>query len=312
MTDLSQHIQYLLRHHDCVILPGTGAFVKSYVPAAPETDGSLLPPRTEISFNPSITTDDGLLAHSLMRRTESTFEQARATVAQATEELRSSLKTDRETLFGSLGTFSLGEDDNLCFTPFAAYPLPFTKTTPFAIEDKAASDETTPGHGRRFDTVRNYYIAVNKRFAKVAAALLIVVAAASTFVVPSLDNSTLTLPRVDRASVVPVPTKKALTEKPVASLVEVSNETPDADPHAEVASEPQKGLSYLVVGTFRTLNECDKFIASQPSDANLKIAAGKKLCRVYAAASTDRDELLSTLREDSFLDQYPQAWIWQP
>lgn len=309
MNNLTQHIQYLLRHHDCVIMPGIGAFVKSYHSATIDTDGSLLPPHNDISFNPSITTDDGLLAHCLMRRCGIAFEQARAEVANAAEQLRASLKTDRETTFGTIGTFSLGEDDNLCFTPFAAYPLPFVKVSTYDAAAEAARREERVST-RRFDTTRNFYIAINKRFAKVAAVLLVVIAAASTFVVPSLDNSTLSLPRVDRASVVPLPsksTKTTTTQLPTAAPKATQEEQSGA-----IASEPQEGLSYLVVGTFHSISECDKYIASQPSDAGLKIATGKKLCRVYAAASADRDELLNTLRQDAFQELYPQAWIWQP
>lgn len=44
MTDLSEHIEHLLRRHDCVALPGMGAFLAEYSPAKVDAAASVMLP----------------------------------------------------------------------------------------------------------------------------------------------------------------------------------------------------------------------------------------------------------------------------
>lgn len=81
MTDnLSLHITTLLRRNDCVVVPGVGAFVATHRQAT-VADGVLTAPVREVSFNPALTYDDGLIASSVSRRLKISFEQARERVA---------------------------------------------------------------------------------------------------------------------------------------------------------------------------------------------------------------------------------------
>lgn len=318
MTNLTLHIEYLLRHHDCVIMPGVGAFMKRYREATVREDGTLLPPAMEITFNSSIQSNDGLLAHSLMRRNGSSFEEAKALMTELIEEMKSQLKSDREIAFGRLGILSMGEDDNICFSPFASTaPKAFraVRIEETAAREQASADAeaivTDTAGRRRFDTRRNYYIAINKRFARVAAALIFVVAAASTFVVPSMRMTDYS--GFQRASVMPMDWKSHSTATQtvdtakVAEVAEVAKEEPTTD----IAADDH--TYYLIVATFKTTAECDKFIASQPSDMadKLRIKAGKKVNRVYVASSDDRAELMEIMKDDSFRTSYSQAWIWE-
>lgn len=314
MTDTALHIQYLLRYHDCVILPGLGAFVKSYRKASVASDGTILPPATELSFNSSITSNDGLLAHSFMRRSGLSFEESRAKVAEKIEDLKTMLHADRELAFGKIGLLTLGEDNNICFSPFtpgyASVFTPIRKENPSASSEETATEAQDGGKRRRFNTARNYYIAINKRFAKVAAAFILVASAASTFVVPSLQDQTI--PAVQRASVIPLAQPKENTATAEHETAPATQPTETASPDIQDIGTDD-GKYYLIVGSFRTVGECDKFISSQPEEmaGNLKIAEGKKMCRVYAANSDSRDELLSVMRDEEFRSRYSQAWIWE-
>lgn len=318
MNNLSLHIEYLLRYHDCVILPGVGAFMKSYRKAVIEADGTMLPPTSELTFNASIQSNDGLLAHSLMRRNNSTFEEARSKVSEAVEEIRNMLKDDREYTLGRIGVLSLGNEGNIRFTPFSSSLskifLPIERNVdPAKVQIKETSKpEDSVSH--RFDTHHNFYIAINKRFARVAAALVFVVAAASTFVVPSLRNNDYS--SFQRASVMPVnwSTSSEAAHDEVTTEVDTNFVPTPAEPVVNHNSADASSHSYyLVIATFKTRTECDKFIDAQPSDTPMKlgVVTGKKVCRVYAASSDSREELLDLMRNDSFKSLYSQAWIWE-
>ncbi len=61
--NIGKYVKDLLQENDTVIVPGLGAFISVYKPAfTDETTGILYPPSKEVSFNPDIKTNGGLLA----------------------------------------------------------------------------------------------------------------------------------------------------------------------------------------------------------------------------------------------------------
>ena len=69
MKDLSQHIEYLLLDHDCVIYPQLGAFRATYVPSRwSQAEDLFLPPYRSVSFDADTKESDGLFETSLSRR----------------------------------------------------------------------------------------------------------------------------------------------------------------------------------------------------------------------------------------------------
>lgn len=312
MTETAQHIQYLLRYHDCVILPGIGAFMKSYRKAELQADGTIQPPIIEYNFNAYIASNDGLLAHSIMRRSGLTFEESRAKVAAQVERMKSALHSDGEITFGKIGILSMGEDNNISFIPFTTSLSTTLKEVRKDINSTtcSAKESDIETISKRFNTARNYYIAINKRFAKVAAVVTFVLAAASTYVVPSLQTQRIT--GIQKASVLPlseinVNKSKTVDYKPIDTVEAVTDNTTDSQYTTE-------NTNYLIVGTFGSEEECNNFIASQESETTetLKVLKGKRHCRVYVAASQNRENLLEKMRDKKFSKLYPQSWIWTP
>ena len=71
-----------MTRHDCVVIPGWGAFIANYDAARYDTGGNLLErPQRMIGFNAGLTHNDGLLAHSLMRREGMDYPQAMRLIA---------------------------------------------------------------------------------------------------------------------------------------------------------------------------------------------------------------------------------------
>jgi len=58
--DISAYIRELLFRHDCVIIPGFGAFIGNYFPSQVDrNDGLFYPPSRRITFNRHLTGNDG-------------------------------------------------------------------------------------------------------------------------------------------------------------------------------------------------------------------------------------------------------------
>lgn len=117
MENLSLHIIYLLSRHDCVILPGVGAFIVTRRNARyNETAGRWLPPTRHISFNAAVRNDDGLLAHSFRRRLNIDFEQARKELELTLTELLRSLRDGEPFHLGKIGTLHMEDTSRFIFT----------------------------------------------------------------------------------------------------------------------------------------------------------------------------------------------------
>lgn len=119
MDTVILHIEYLLRHHDCVVLPGWGAFIARRVTASFRSEGHyvMTPPARSIAFNAELREDDGLLLSSVCRRENMTYSEATHYVRSQVCYLSEILREDGEVVFGHLGKFSVCDNMPLRFFP---------------------------------------------------------------------------------------------------------------------------------------------------------------------------------------------------
>lgn len=163
MASLSQHIEKLLLHNDCVIVPGWGAVLCHYVPATFSDDGlTLVAPRRIVSFNGALTISDGLLASSIARAESISYDRAVAAIEREVAVMRHQLKADGEVALGRLGLFTAGSDgEDATFTPasggiatarYACLPaLPARRVIDLAREEASpAVEEAATIRPRRF------------------------------------------------------------------------------------------------------------------------------------------------------------------
>lgn len=80
-------------------------------------NGICYPPTTEISWNSRVKNDDGLLANSFARRMNKSFEEGRAAMRSAIEDLKTLLQNEGEIAIGNIGILCLQESGNLLFMP---------------------------------------------------------------------------------------------------------------------------------------------------------------------------------------------------
>ncbi len=118
MDILPLHIEYLLTRHDCVIVPGLGAFIATEQEAYIDFEAGIIRPRRrEISFNSSVVTDDGLLSHSIARRERLSYEDARRILTHLTEKLISDLNDEGEVSLGMVGKLLKDSEGLISFQP---------------------------------------------------------------------------------------------------------------------------------------------------------------------------------------------------
>ncbi len=118
MDLLPLHIEYLLTRHDCVIVPGIGAFIVTEKESSFDSlSGIVTPRRREISFNSSVVSDDGLLSHSIARREHLPYEAAHRMLDAMTEKMKADLLAEGEASVGLVGQLVRDEEGRLSFRP---------------------------------------------------------------------------------------------------------------------------------------------------------------------------------------------------
>ena len=159
-----KYITELLYDHECVIVPGFGAFITKEAPATLDyVNNILLPPSKELAFNGQLVTDDGLLIGYVAKRQGITTTEAAKMVHDfamrnlAVLEASGALRLDGMGVLTRVAdrdyVFQLDEGLNLLggafgLTAFKAQPVYRRETyqhiaTQIAMEQKAKNTEMT-------------------------------------------------------------------------------------------------------------------------------------------------------------------------
>lgn len=307
MKTIILHLEYLLFRHDCVIIPGFGAFLASNRKAHIDfIKGEILPPSREIMFNQAILTDDGLLANSIARVNALSFEEARQVIFRECSELKNELFSQGRLKIGNIGMLNVGEENTIYFTPDEGPDsigyTPGLQAINFPIigaEETPAIQSLSPAPAKR----------AFHKLSKIAAAVVFsaaVVVAYFLFPLPS-DK------REQRASVVPVEVimKKDKTASiPDSTLspipAEVSSPLPVSDD--SISEEP---MHYLIVATFKDKEDAEKFVSiySTP-DHPLTTISSRKVTRVSFASSDNKDDLRKLFNSKELTERFSNPWIW--
>lgn len=334
LNSIIRHIEYLLQRNDCVILPGIGAIVAEYV--ASEIDyetGRITPPCRIIALNTSIVHDDGMLATSISRAEGIKFGEARTLMCHAMAEIRSTLSAEREYPLGRIGMLTEGEEHRITFIP-AETPLATSErlghpiataiereNVKSASADVPSTDETLPPHTyTRILSDRNYYIAINKIFARSAAAVIVVMALVLPFIMPHTKPAG----NLVNASLNPVETlsspnrtiERTTTPPEEGEAADDAETTPDggnmettADVMQVKDNDAQSGY-HLIVATFRSSADVEKYIAQHRGTTYPLRGIEKNGMWRVSAACGDKATLRMILNSDDFKREYSKSWIW--
>jgi len=116
--DISGYIREMLFRHDCVIIPGFGAFIGNYFPARTDRrEGLFQPPSRKITFNRHLTGNDGLLIGHISSNLGTGYGEARDIVLAWADDLRRKIMAGNPVSMDHLGTFSLNNEGAIIFEP---------------------------------------------------------------------------------------------------------------------------------------------------------------------------------------------------
>lgn len=108
----------LLQTHDCVIVPGLGAFLGQNKSAEVYADGTFIPPKRVLSFNARLSNSDGLLIHALSSNHNIEYTKAQKEVENFVQTAIALLNQNEAVHFDKIGMLNFDEAGNLQFYPF--------------------------------------------------------------------------------------------------------------------------------------------------------------------------------------------------
>lgn len=118
-VNVAHYISELLFRHDCIVVPGFGAFVCTYAPARIHpAQHTFTPPGKQIVFNKHLQQNDGLLAQTIAGEMNCSFEEAMSGIAAFVNLVNDQLKTGKKSELHNIGTLSLDPENNISFESY--------------------------------------------------------------------------------------------------------------------------------------------------------------------------------------------------
>lgn len=313
MFSIIEHIEYLVTLHDCVVVPGWGAFIANYNASSFDAEAGLMSrPRRFIGFNASVSHNDGLLAQSLVRREGIHYNEAMKFIADSVTTFRQQLAMDCEVSMGRLGYFRRNEGRFIEFVPF--YHSDGTDQF-FGLNDMEIKDVTTLEHeialadktaavAAIVPKERSLFI---RKASRIAASVVVLIGLGVVLSTPMIVNRD----HHNMASMAPEVSAPKAQQLNVTVEQGVSSQgisTVTTQPRiASVGNE--SGRYYMVIATLRNQKELDAFkSANQALVPYMKILKYKAFMCVYVARSDDYDTLMELRSE--LPEHLRDVWIY--
>lgn len=340
MIDLSAHIKYLLCTHDCVVLPGVGAFVARHESACAAKDGdTMAPPCRRVAFNSAITADDGLLAWSVSRREGISYREAAAEVSAAIESMISMLEMRGNVDIDRVGAVMRQQSGALEFVPVGANGVVNASFASLPTLQLSAVSNTATVESNilevDFTAKSSRHSGRFVRIARYAASVAVLIGMGIAFTTPvTVDRNntlpsqaSLALPAVSGARAVKVPV--VATQAEPRAVASAQSDTTWVEAVSDVAQSAStvadKGVSlvkdmdanadysvYVIVASCTSRRGAQRYIRNHGGDNNLRILKSDGRYRVYIAAGNDYDAAYSFKSTDSAIAAaHPDAWVYR-
>lgn len=301
-----------MSRNDCVIIPGIGAILARYVSARFDADNGVVhPPHREFSFNSGLVYNDGILAHSYVRVMDAPYDMALAKVNEAVSKLDTMLRTTGSVQLGRIGSLTFA-DGALDFHPAA---------DSFALSRMPKLSKPEPKMPAAFDaeelakeaSMRLRLRHTLRQAVRVAASLALLIGICFIASTPiKVDDAALASlsPEFKQATIEDIMAVDAVKEQDATYSINVTGTagdylTVDA-PMRPVKANAAAKKYYLIVGSFNTASEANKFMAMH-SGKNLGRIDSPSHIRVFAGAYDTADEALKALNSTEF--RTTGAWI---
>ena len=310
MFSIVEHIEYLMTRHDCVVIPEWGAFTANYSYSIyDDAHGVMGRPQRFISFNSSVSHNDGLISQSIMRREGLDYPEAMRFIADSVTAFRQQLSMGCEVSMGRLGYFKNNDGGHIEFVPYlneytcdSFYGLSdMNIKTVSALEQELAENEDV--HTAIVPDKPNLFI---RKAARIAASVAVLIGLGVLLSTPIIVDR-----NHDMASMTPTvtaPQSQQLNVTVQQGVVSQPIEMVERYPGLS-ATGNSSGKYYMVIATLRNQKELDSFKAKYAALVPyMKLMDYKGYTCVYVARSDDYGKLMGLRGE--LPERLRDVWIY--
>lgn len=324
MNSIALHINYLLTRHDCVIVPGLGAFLNHYRHAGYDSaSGEYLPPSVTVGFNPALDHNDWLLIDSVSRRGGISREAARNAVNEEVRALLCQLHEDGEVPLGDVGMLVDGRGGATPgFVPSERSVSRFDGLAPVPVAPVSVEAEATEALTEDDEERGSSWLSAMLRVAACLVAVMVVglilmktsVVHDSTADFASLDSG-LNVCSMDTYNIEDAligdksaPAPELVIAMPPEEKVEEAVPATPAKPVAKAVRLDGDDPYLVIVASFNTSQQADKFVLQYP-DASLGIYFSDDKYRIYAATAGSMSGALQALESPVVKGRFAAGWV---
>jgi len=311
-VEISHYIAELLFGHDCVVIPGLGAFVAGYRPAQIDENQEIIhPPSREVMFNPQLKNDDGVLISYVASQKGIPSSEARNTVEQFREDVQYRLEKGDSVVLPELGTLKFNKENQVQFhSRLSENLLPES----YGLGSVSLAQEQS---GKK-----RMHTPEKKKNRMWLLFLLIPVVAAAVFVylnvktkqkeeiVPEhaytgivTDSSDVEEAEVVADSVQEAGISPALSSGDASEAVGDSIPEPDSAPAAEIRY-------HLIGGSFKAQENANDFFDKVKASGYEPVHLGKQGSFYIIAIGSYSSLQEALVAKNEYLDQYPDSGVW--
>lgn len=314
MNRLIQHIEYLLRNHNCVIVPNLGGFIVNSNAAKRDGIAALHAPYSDLVFNKELTHNDGLLLQSYMKTHKLTSDEATRAINEAVSDLRHKLREEKSVDLGDMGVMKMNSDSRFIYVPKpfvhpAFFGLTHTTLKPVIQLRPDFEERTKQKSGKNIR---------RKAIITTAAASII---GLILFVLPVQDNplqrqhANLLSEKSIFENKTTLPEYRMRNENPVAATTISTPHAPAANYESTIAetnSVPNEKIFYIIMGVYEVNKVAEQITEKLKSEGFNHTAWLHRSGRinVYVDSFSDRDLAETYLREvRKKHPEYRDAWV---
>tara|TARA_B100000989_G_C19520124_1_gene463742 strand:- start:1575 stop:2480 length:906 start_codon:yes stop_codon:yes gene_type:complete len=297
--EIAAHIHYLLYRHDCVSLPGFGAFLVGHKEAYFDAEQQLYhPPSKVLSFNEQLQYNDGILASHMATVQQCSYERSVLDIHHHIISWKERVQKGRLHI-ASLGVFETNAEGKLVFSAdhglnflAASYALPQLDVQP--ISRSTAQAVTAPVF-----TLAPQQSSTFVRKAMLAASFLVLLALGVNHV---QDQQTDAIWQQEQA----------LRENARAHATAAIYDLGELPTLSVIAPHPATIGYHVIAGSFRSQNNADRLVTSLRRKGYYQAARLPKTTNgfhqvSFAAYASQREAY--NAKAGILEDNYPDAWV---
>lgn len=327
MQNIQFHIAYLLTKHECLTIPGLGAFLVSHSERKEDGEIGFFEHQAHtLWFNSEISHNDGLLTNSIAKEKNIPYKEAAFLVKQYCEQLKTQLNIDKNVQFPWVGSLHQTAENRIVFTPAAQLSCNSTNFgfTNFSLSPLKEIQREVESNERKSDEKTNkntdevILIPVNRRIVHWTGS--VAAAALALFLITTPLNNYSSKKENQQASFLNISAKSfSYPKKTVENTKETSvHEIQEAvaasenDKKEEVVVQKNVRYYHIVIASLPTKQLAEKKVAEfqEKGFHNASIISNGDKHRIYTNRFEDKAKAEAFLAE--FRINYPQhakAWL---